>query len=156
MSVIRRRIAALLALPALALLTIGCGEVREQTQAWREPPHGTSASAGDIEIRNALIVTNTEGSATVYASFANDADDADALTSLIVGETEVSPDGGEIELPAGEVTSVSPDDARVDLPDFDVRPGRLVDLQFVFADAPRTTVRAIVQPNEGFYAHVTF
>jgi hypothetical protein len=156
MSVIRRRIAALLSLPALALLTIGCGDVREQTQVWREPPHGTSATAGEVVIRNALVVTDSQGNATLYASFANHGDTADALTGVVVGGTETSPVGGEINLPVGSVTSVSPDNARVDVSEFDVEPGRLVDIQFVFANAPRTTVEAIVQPNEGSYADVTF
>lgn len=156
MSVIRRRIAALLSLPALALLTIGCGDVREQTQAWREPPHGTSASAGDVEIRNALIVTDSEGNGTLYASFANHGNDPDALTGVTVGGIEANQDGGEIELPVGNVTSVSPDAARVDVTGLDVEPGRLVDIQFVFANAPRATLQSIVQPNEGYYADVTF
>lgn len=155
MSVIRRRIAVLLSLPALALLTAGCGEVREQTQIWREPPHGTSATAGDVDIRNALVVTDSEGNGTVYASFANRGDDADALTGVVIDGSEANTDG-EIELPAGGVASVSPDDSRVDVSGFDVEPGRLVDVQFIFADAPRVTVQAIVQPNEGFYADVTF
>lgn len=155
MSVIRRRIAALLSLTALALLTVGCGGVREQTQAWREPPHGSSTSAGDLLIRNVVVVTDSEGNGTLYASFANEGDEPDALTGVVIGENEANLDG-DIELPVGRVTSVSPDHERIDVSGLDVEPGFIVDVRLIFANAPRATTETIVQQNEGRYAHVEF
>lgn len=155
MSVIRRRIAALLLFPALALLIIGCSAVREQTQLWREPPRGTSAEAGELAIRNVVVVADSEGNATLYASFANEGGEPDALTGLIIGDNEVAPDG-EIELPTNEVTSISPDHERVDVSQLDVPPGRIVDVEFIFGDAPRTTVQTVVQSVENYEADVTF
>lgn len=155
MSVIRRRTAALLAVPALALLTVGCGEVREQTQVWREPPDGTSSSADDLLIRNVVVVTDTEGNGTLYASFANEGDEPDALTGVVIGENEANLDG-DIELPVNSVTYVSPDNERIDVSGLDVEPGFVVDVQFIFAEAPRTTAESIVQQNEGVYGQVEF
>ena len=156
MSAMRRRIAVFAMLPVLALAAIGCAEVHEQTQAWRESPHGASATAGEVDIRNALVVSDSAGNGTVFASFANRGDEADALSAVIVGGIEATPDGSDVDLPTGGVAAVAPDGSRVDVSGMDVAPGRVVDVQFIFANAPRASVQTIVQPNEGIYADVTF
>jgi hypothetical protein len=156
MSVIRRRVVTLVAVPVLALMALGCANVTEQTQAWRDAPNGTSATAGEMDIRNALVVSDSEGNGTVFASFANRGGQADALTGVIVDDIEATSGAGDVELPAGGVASVAADGARVDVSGMDVAPGRIVDVQFIFANAPRVSVQAIVQPNDGIYADVTF
>lgn len=147
------RVAALAVLPVLALVVVGCGDVREQTQAWREAPHGASATAGSIDIRNAVVVANEEtGQATVLVSFANGGAEPDALTSVVVGGTPAEPEAGPVELPARGHASVGPDGTRLDVDGMTTEPGFVVDIEFIFADAPRVTAQAIVQSDDGLYA----
>jgi hypothetical protein len=147
------RVTALAALPVLALVLVGCGDVREQTQAWREAPYGASATAGSIDIRNAVVVANAEtGQATLLASFANRGVEPDALTSVVVAGTPAEPEAGPVELPARGHVSVGPDGTRLDVDGLTTEPGFVVDLEFIFADAPRATAQAIVQSDDGLYA----
>jgi hypothetical protein len=153
MSVTRRRVAALAALPTLALVAAGCGgDVREQTQEWRNPLDGVSGSAGDVDIRNAFVVTDGEGQATLFASFANRGRDADALTGIIIDGRTGEPGTGRVDIPGRGVISITPDTDRVDVSGVDLTPGLTVDVEFVFAEAPRATLTAVVQANEGLYA----
>ncbi len=147
----RRPLAALVTIVGLTLAATGCAGVRAQTQEWYEPADGVSSEAGDIGVRNALIVADEDGAvATVLATFANTGED-DELVEVHVGDRIATPTTGPVEIPAGGYARIGPDDARVDVFGADVRPGQFVDVEFVFLDAPRAQVQALVQRAEGDY-----
>ena len=148
---VRRRTAVLAALPVLALALVGCGSVHEQTQQVSDPADGTSANAGDIAIRNVVVVASENGdSATVFASFANRGAE-DRLVEVRVGEFAATPPDGSLELPAGGYASLSPDTTRLDVGGGEVEPGQFVEIEFRFDQAPRVTVDALVKLADGLY-----
>lgn len=146
-----RRRAAIVALPVLGLALAGCGSIKEQTQQPYDATDGVSAQAGDIGVRNVLVVATDDGdAATLMASFANRGP-ADRLEAVRVGETEATPTGSPLEIPAGGYASLGPEDTRLDIDGADTTPGRVVEIEFLFRRAPRVTVQALVEPAEGMY-----
>jgi copper(I)-binding protein len=149
----RRRLALIASVSLLGLLAIGCGDVREQTQWSADRTNGVSATAGDIGIRNALVVADEAGrQATVFATFANSGSSADELVAVRVGDRDAEPDSGPLEIPANGFATVAPDATRLDVTGAQAQPGQRVELEFIFADAPRATVSALVQADAGIYA----
>jgi len=145
------RSAALVALPLLGLALVGCDSIREQTQQPHDAADGVSADAGDIAIRNVLIVADESGDVgTVLASFANQGA-GDRLVEVRVDGTEAAPNGGSLRIPAGGYASLGPGSTRLDVEGADTEPGRFVEVEFLFREAPRVTVDALVQPAEGIY-----
>jgi hypothetical protein len=136
----------------LGVVLAGCTSVKEQTQQPYDPTDGVSGSAGDIALRNVVIVANESGdAATLLASFANRGADADRLVEVLVGEERATPTGGSLMVPAGGYASLGPGAGRLDLAEADTEPGRFIEVEFVFRNAPRITVDALVQVNEGLY-----
>jgi copper(I)-binding protein len=148
---VRRRTAVLAVPPVLALALVGCGSVHEQTQQVYDPADGTSADAGDIAVRNVVVVASENGDeATVFASFANRGAE-DRLVEVHVDESAATPPDGSLELPAGGYASLSPDSNRLDVDGGDIEPGQFVEIEFRFEQAPRATVEALVKPADGLY-----
>ena len=153
MNLFRRRLAALLTIVGLTLVAAGCAPIpiRAQTQEWYEPADGVSTQAGDIAIRNVLLVADEDGSvATVLATFANTGSE-DELLEVRVGDRTAVPTTGPVVIPEDGYARLGPDDVRVDVFGADVRPGEFVDVEFVFRDAPRAEVQALVRRPEGDY-----
>ncbi|HEY9375964.1 MAG TPA: hypothetical protein VIQ02_02575 [Jiangellaceae bacterium] len=148
----RRPLAALVTIVGLTLAATGCAGVRSQTQEWYEPADGVSTEAGDIGVRNALVVADEDGAvATVLATFANTGEE-DELVEVHVGDRIATPTTGPVEIPEGGYARIGPDDdARIDVFGADVQPGEFVDVEFVFQEAPRAEVQALVQRAEGDY-----
>ncbi|MGH8775757.1 MAG: hypothetical protein ACRDWI_11465 [Jiangellaceae bacterium] len=136
---------AVLGAVVLSLAVAGCGSVRAQTQQGSTLGDGVSGEAGDISLRNVVVVATDSGDAsTVLASFANRGAD-DELDQVRVNGSIATPTGGSLDLPAGGFASLGPDSTRLDVGGADTVPGRFVEVQFVFAEAPRVTVDALVQ-----------
>jgi len=149
----RRPLAALMTIVGLTLVAAGCAPIpiRAQTQEWYEPADGVSTQAGDIAIRNVLLVAEEDGSvATVLATFANNGPE-DEFIEVRVGDRIATPTTGPVVIPEDGYARLGPDDVRVDVFGADVRPGEFVDVEFVFRDAPRAEVEALVQRPEGDY-----
>jgi hypothetical protein len=135
----------------LALVLTGCGSIRTQTQQWYTPADGVNAEAGDIAIRNVLVVATESGDAsTVLATFANRGDE-DHLVDVRVGDATATPTGGDLTIPANGYASLGPGGTRVDVDGADTLPGTFVEVEFLFESAPRTAVEALVQAAEGDY-----
>jgi hypothetical protein len=149
----RRPFAALLTIVGLTLVAAGCAPIpiRAQTQEWYEPADGVSTEAGDIAIRNVVLVAEEDGPvATVLATFANTGAE-DEFVELRVGDRIATPTTGPVEIPENGYARLGPDNVRVDVFGADVQPGEFVDVEFVFRDAPRAEVEALVQRPEGEY-----
>lgn len=152
LSAARRRLAILASVLLVGLVAVGCGEVRAQTQWSGDRTDGVSATAGDIGIRNALVVADEDSrQATVLAMFSNRGE-ADELVSVRVGGRDAEPEGGPLTIPARGNVSLGPDHTRLDVTGATAEPGRGIELVFIFANAPRATVSALVQPADGIYA----
>jgi hypothetical protein len=148
-----RPLAALVPIVGLTLVAAGCAPVpvRSQTQEWYEPADGVSTEAGDIGVRGVLLVSDEDGGvATVLATFANTGLE-DEFLEVHVGDRIATPTTGPLEIPEGGYARLGPDQTRVDVFGADMRPGEFVDVEFVFRDAPRAPVQALVQQAEGDY-----
>jgi hypothetical protein len=148
---LRRPLAALVTIVGLTLAAAGCASVRAQTQEWYEPADGVSTEAGDMHVRNVLLVADEEGAvATMLATFANTGPE-DELLEVRVGDRIATPTSGPVEIPEDGYVRLGPDQVRVDVFGAGAQPGHFVDVEFVFRDAPRAEVQALVQPAEGEY-----
>lgn len=147
---LRRRI--LVTAPALTLILAGC--VSEQTQEPYNPTNGANSDAGDILVRNVVVVTDDSGTATVLASFTNTGNTDDRLVEVIVDDVTAIPSEPSIDLPAGDYASIGPDDIRVDVTGSTATAGHMVDVEFRFSKGPRVEVETLVQADEGVYADV--
>ncbi len=156
LSDVRRRLLTIVAVSLRGLLAAGCGDVREQTQwSWdADRTHGVSARAGDVTIRNALIVADESGEqATVMAVFANRGPE-DELVRVVVNGAEGEPEGGPLTIPANGFVRLDAVENRLDLQGIGTTPGQRTQIEFIFGAAPRATVNALVLANEGIYASV--
>lgn len=137
-----------------------CGnyaEVTSQTQIWRD--QGASGMAGDVELRNAVLVADSGGErTTLYTAFANTAD-ADEVVRVRVGEVWAEPEGGPLVIPtlgyaalAPRPTALSSQVTRLDVAGADTGPGYFVEVEYVFAEAPRIMLNVPVHTDDGYYS----
>lgn len=147
----RPRHLVLASVPALALMLTGC-EMHEQTQGWYPRYDGVSAEAGEIGLRNIVVVTSGD-QATVLTSLANEGP-ADDLVSVRVGDVTAEPTSGSLAIPQNGYAALGPDSVQFE--GVDLTPGQLTEVEFRFEDAPSTTVETLVKEAEGRYADVTF
>jgi hypothetical protein len=156
------RPAALTALLLLVLGLTGCASensIRLQTQDFYTAGDGVNGQAGDIAIRNLLLVADEEAAdaqtpvpATVLATFANPTSEPDRLLEVRVGESVAQPEGGGLEIPARGYASLGLEENRLQIEADGIIPGRFVLVTLVFESAPEATLRALVQRAEGWYA----
>jgi hypothetical protein len=147
----RQHLAVLAAVSALALTLTGCGSIRTQTQQWYTPADGASAEAGDIALRNVVVVADESGEeSAVLATFANRGEE-DQLLEVRVGDATATPTGGDLTIPADGYATLGPGETEVEVEGADAVPGTFVEVEFRFERAPRTTVDALVQAAEGEY-----
>ncbi|AYY11500.1 hypothetical protein EF847_00945 [Actinobacteria bacterium YIM 96077] len=151
-SAVRRRV--LVGVPILALALGGCA-VQEQTQGWYPRYDGVTAEAGDVGIRNIVVVSSSDGRATLLAMFANDGAD-DQLVGVNVADTSATLPDGPVDIPGDGYATLGPDGTRIELTDVDLDPGLLTEVEFRFDRAPRTAVNALVSKAEDRYAHIEF
>ena len=82
MSSVRRRLAAT-SFAAAALLTLGACGFDAQTNQQYQAAVGAN-SHGEVDVLNAVLVANADGSATVSAGFVNNTDDQQGLADVTV------------------------------------------------------------------------
>lgn len=74
----------------------GCGtNMQAQTNAVYDAGTGVNARGGGVDVLNALIVSNEDGTGTLSTALVNQADEADELTSV-----EISSEGEPLNLMA--------------------------------------------------------
>ena len=109
MSSVRRRLAAT-SFAAAALLALGACGFEAQTNQVYQAAAGAN-SHGDVDVLNAVLVANEDGSATVSAGFVNNTKDEQALSNVTV----TTMDGKELvvrglrsllPLPTGRLSSL--------------------------------------------------
>ena len=159
MSSVRRRLAATFAATALLALS-ACG-FDAQTNQQYQAAVGANAH-GDIDVLNAMLVANEDGSATVSAALVNKTEDAQTLTSVTVttltGEALVvrSPKLPPLPLPADVLTNLGfAGDTVSYIVTQGAEAGFYVKITFSFSDAAAVTVEAPVVARTGQYDKVT-
>lgn len=132
----RARIAATVVLAAGILIgTTGCNLIAPQaTQIQYDPSDGVGADVGEVDIRNALLIANEDGtSASLIASLVNRGDSAHRVRVQWEGDAgEVTeeitvPARSSLVLGGGEGTTLT-------LRELDVQPGSLFPVFFQYGE----------------------
>jgi len=142
----RAAIAALL----LAPLLTACG-FSEQTDQVYQPAVGSNDRSGSVDILDAVIVTDTDGSGTFAGTLVNKDDKADHLDS-VSGPGITSGQVG-VDVPASG-TALLATTGEVSLEGSDIQPGNVVELTFSFANGQTVTMKVPVVAATGDYADV--
>jgi hypothetical protein len=155
----RRRIAAtavLVTSPALAACGVSFGA---QTDQVYNPADGVSARGGEVDVLNALIVSDTPGTGRLIGGLSNEnTDKSDSITGVRgVGDDQsvtFSLAGGSTTIPAGGLLQLAdPSAANIVVkgtPDL-VKAGGYVRLTFSFQNAQEATVNVpVLEPDETY------
>ncbi|MGZ4638323.1 MAG: hypothetical protein ACXV2J_04605 [Actinomycetes bacterium] len=148
-SPIQRRVAVAALL--LAPLLTACG-FSEQTDQVYQPAVGTNDRSGTVDILDAVIVTDTNGSGTFAGTLVNkDTSQDDRLDS--VSGPGITSSRATVAVPAGG-TALLADTGAVTLQGTDIVPGNLVELTFSFGSGQTTTFKVPVVAATADYADV--
>ena len=145
-----------MATPALAACGVSFGAQTDQPYT---PADGVSARGGEVDVLNALIVSDTPGTGRLIAGLSNeDTSRDDTLTGVRgAGEDQsvtFSPAGGSTTIPAGGLLQLAdPDAANIVVkgsPDL-VKAGGFVRLTFSFQNAQEATLNVpVLEPDETY------
>ena len=162
----RARSAALvLAAPVLVGVLAGCGLSPVQTSVAYDPSDGVSASVGDVQVRNLLVVgTTAEAPGVVSGVLLNDG--TAAVTVTVASGTSAPvpvdvPAGGSVQLgesgpdPASTPVPGAPGRAAVQLSPVGQPAGGVVPVTLTSASGGTTTVQVPVLPATNEYATLT-
>ncbi len=158
MSSVRRRLAAT-SFAAAALLTLGACGFDAQTNQQYQAAVGANAH-GDVDVLNALLVANEDGSATVSASLVNNTDSEQSLTSVTVTtmdgkELTVRGLSDELPLPEGTLANLG---LSSDVGGFQVtegaEPGYYLKTTFSFTNSSPVTIETPVVARTAEYDKV--
>ncbi len=159
MSSVRRRLAATFAATALLALS-ACGFDAQTNQQYQAAVGANSH--GDVDVLNAMLVANDDGSATVSAALVNKTDDEQRLASVTVttlaGEELVvrSPKLPPLPLPADVLTNLG---SAGDTISYSVtqgaKAGFYVKVTFTFSGTSPVTIEAPVVARTAAYDKVT-
>ncbi len=159
MSSVRRRLAATFAATTLLALS-ACG-FEAQTNQQYQAAVGANAH-GDIDVLNALLVANEDGSATVSAGFVNKTEDEQNLESVTITtlageELDVrSPELPTLPVPVDVVTTLgSAGDTASYTVTQGAEAGYYVKITFSFSDAAPVTIEVPVVARTADYDKVT-
>jgi len=146
-----KRALASIAVIVIAVALSGCAN-EGATQEFYTPADGANGQAGDIAIRNVVVVSEEGGPASLIATFVTNGERNDSLRGVKFGDVEATllPDGA-LPLPGGTPVSVGTGELRAETARLDAEPGEFTTVELTFADAPRATVEALVQAPVGIY-----
>lgn len=160
MRTLRRPISLAAAVAAATLALGGCSDTNFGAQTNQPYQAGVGANLrGDIDVLNALVVANPDGTATISAGVVNQADDADAIT----GVTATTLDGSRLTLEAPDTDMALPAKKIVPLGKSggagvyvltDAPIGKYVRLTFTFTSAAAATIEAPVVTRDESYDEV--
>ena len=155
---VRRSLAAAalaLGVPALSSCSVSFDA---QTDAVYNAAVGVDDRSGSVDVLNALVVSGTEGSGTVVATFVNnDSQNDDSLKGVAgAGEDsslQVTP-GGSTDIIAGGLLSLA-EEGEVEVRGERVVPGNFVEITFSFDRGEPVTVKApVVTADDPTYADI--
>jgi hypothetical protein len=151
-----RRLAAVAVLLAAPLIS-SCGvNFKAQTDQVYTPAEGVNDRSGDVDVLNALIVSDQDGIGRFIAGFANNKGTEQTLTSVTgVGvdqQIKFTLDGGDFSVPGyGFLQLANPGGGMVTATGDPVKPGYFVQLQLQFSDAAPVEMDVpVLLPDEDF------
>ena len=152
-------LAGLLVVGALS----GCGTgLDAQTNAIYDPGDGVNERGGGVDVLNALLVANPDGTGTVSAALLNNGEEADELTGVSVSvdgeELTVDDSGLPVELPSSPRDPLNIEDEAALYVD-DVEAGFFVTLSLQFQNAAPVEIEVPIvergdEPSNDMYASV--
>jgi hypothetical protein len=148
---VRQLLALTLALPLLA----ACGpNFGAQTDQIYTPAEGVNERDGDVDVLNALIVAEEDGSGRLIAGLANSTDEEVELTAVTGDGNDVQfgTDGGEAAVPPGGFLQLADDEsALISATGADVVVGEFVRLTMSFSSGEEVDLNVpVVVPGEDF------
>jgi hypothetical protein len=151
---VRRSIAAAAVL--LAPLLTSCG-FNEPTDRVYNPGVGVNDRSGTVDVLGAVVVSGTDGSGTVVATFVNnDPNQADSVTSIAGSGADAGVSvslPGPVDMKPGGSVQLSKDTPAT-AKGASVKPGTFVQLTFSFQRSENVTVQVPVVAHRGDYANV--
>lgn len=153
---VRRRVkiaAVALALPVLTVSVSSCGFDAPTDQMYN-PAVGVNEQDGQVDALNVLVVSGSEGSGALVASFANNDQTEDDRLTAVTGEGVEVEVTGDTTIPAGGLLNLS--DGSMTITGDSVASGNFVPLTLTFENAQSITLEApvVAQGIEGPYADV--
>jgi hypothetical protein len=146
-----KRALASIAVLVLAAGLSGCANKNAATQKFYTPADGVNGQAGDVAIRNVLVVSETEGNASLLATFVRQGGEEDRLVGVRIDGRDATLTPSQILLPLSAPVTVGMADLAARASGVEVEPGGLAEVEFRFQRAPRTSVEALVFPPENVY-----
>ena len=141
----------------------GCGTGMDaQTNAIYDPGDGVNERGGGVDVLNALLVANPDGTGTLSAALLNSGTEPDQLTDVAVSvegeELTIDGDGLPVELPASPRDPLNIED-EAPLYVQDVEPGYFVTLALTFQNGAPVEIDVPVvdrgeEPRNDMYASV--
>jgi hypothetical protein len=151
----RSRVRQLLALTLAVPLLAACGpNFGAQTDQIYNPAEGTNNRDGDIDVLNALIVAEEDGSGRLIAGLSNATDEEVELTGVVGDGNDVQfgTDGGDAAVPPGGFLQLADDDAAlISANGADVVVGEFVRLTMSFSNGDEVDINVpVVVPGETY------
>ncbi len=153
---------ALAGLLAVGVLS-GCGTGMDaQTNAIYDPGDGVNERGGGVDVLNALLVANPDGTGTVSTALLNSSEEADELTAVtasVDGEKlRIDGDGLPVALPPSPIDPLNLEDEAV-LYVQDVEAGYFITLTMTFQQAEPVDIDIPVvdrgdEPSNDMYSSV--
>jgi hypothetical protein len=139
-----------LAVAGLALLVplvAACG-FNAQTDQVYQAATGANDRSGTVDVLNAMIVSDSDGSGTFAGALVNTASDDDSLVGVTDATGTV-----DVPVPAGDAVNLAAS-GEVRVRAADITPGAFVSLTLQFSSGQTTTLAVPVVPHEGDYVDV--
>ncbi len=115
------------------------------------PSNGSIANAGDLRVRNVVVVQSSDGGQSeLYATFVNNGTSPDALvTASIAGFGTIPLGSGPIAIPALGAVDLGPSGYRMFVDGLKARIGDVVTVTFQFGKAGDVHLSALVMTSTG-------
>ena len=157
----RKRLTAAGLIIVTAISLSGCALGFDAATNKQKPSgNGVSINAGDLEIRNATLVTDpaTPGTAIVIVTIYNRSDNPDSLVGMKGPNGMSATTTGDLSIPAHEAVQIgynSPNEIVLTGNATDLTPGHFVKIGFIFQNTPAVDASLLVNENNGIYEGVT-
>jgi hypothetical protein len=150
------RVPVALTAATLALTLSSCG-FEQPTDMVYNPAVGVNDQSGSVDVLNAVIVSGSDGSGTLVATFANNDPEQEATLAQVTagGEDQVQVTlEGETAIDAGSLLNLL-DEGGAQVEGEAVVPGAFITLTFLFDGAESATLDVpVVEHGEGPYEDV--
>ena len=145
--------------PALAACSLGTSNFDAQTNQFYTPAEGVNERSGDVDVLNALVVSDGSGRGRFIAGLVNNSATTDDALTDVQGSGDFSDVqgtmGASIDIRAGAFVQLADEGVEpVMLSGDSVAPGRFIELTLTFQEAGEVTVELPVVTNDDDFQDV--